>query len=115
MQITRFNECKKYSPPKHDVTIHAMQLQSRETGSGAPFWVGCSYYLPGAKAEMSATPLCKVYVMLEGTLTIELKDGSKSEISKGDSVYIAPNEEREIRNETNAVATMLVVMPYPPA
>jgi hypothetical protein len=31
-----------------------------------------------------------------------------------DSIFIGPNENREIRNETNAVATMLVVMPYPP-
>ena len=58
MNITRFQECKKYSPPKHDVTIHAMLLQHRQTGCNAPFWVGCSYYLPQSKAEMSATPLC---------------------------------------------------------
>jgi len=115
MRMTRFDECRKYTAPKHDVTIHAMHLQHRDTGCDAPFWVGCSYYLPQAKAEMAATPLCKVYVMLDGNLTIELKDGSKHVIGKGDSVYIEPNEEREIRNETNAVATMLVVMPYPPA
>jgi len=114
MKITRFGECRKYSPPKHDVTIHAMHLQHKDMGCDAPFWVGCSYYLPQAKAEMSSTPLCKVYVMLEGNLTIELKDGSKHVIGKGDSVYIEPDEEREIRNETNAVATILVVMPYPP-
>ena len=115
MVITRFSECKKYSPARHDVTIHAMYLQHKDTGSGAPFWVGCSYYLPGAKAEMSASSLYRVYVMLDGNLTIELKDGSKAVIGKGDSVCIAPNEEREVRNETNAVATMLVVMPYPAA
>jgi len=114
MKVTKFNECRKYSPPKHDVTIHSMHLQHKDTGCDAPFWVGCSYYLPGAKAEMSATPLCKVYVMLEGKLTIEFKQGKNVALEKGDSIYIEPNEMREIRNETNAVATMLVVMPYPP-
>ena len=115
MKLTRFSECKKYSPPKHDVTVHSMHLQSRETDCDAPFWVGCSYYLPGAKAEMSAGPLSRVYVMLDGSLTITLKGGTKHVINKGDSVYIEPNEEREVGNETNAVATMLVVMPYPAA
>ena len=32
-----------------------------------------------------------------------------------DTIFIGPGENREVRNETNQVATMLVVMPYPPA
>jgi hypothetical protein len=31
-----------------------------------------------------------------------------------DSIYIGPGENRQVRNDTNRVATMLVVMPYPP-
>jgi len=112
MKITRLNECRKYSPPKHDPTIHAMYLQHRDMGCTAPFWVGCSYYLPGAKAEMAASPQDKIYVMLEGELIIEFEGGQIEVIRKGDSIFIGPNEMREIRNETNLVATMLVIMPY---
>jgi len=114
MKITRFSECKKYSPPKHDVTIHSMHLQHKDMGCTAPFWVGCSYYLPGSRAEMGATPFEKVYVILDGELTIEFGDGTTVKLGKMDSICIEANEEREIRNETNAVATMLVVIPYPP-
>jgi len=114
MKVTRFSECKKYSPPKHDVTIHSMHLQHKDMGCTAPYWVGCSYYLPGSRAEMSSSPLDKVYVMLDGELTIEFDDGKIVKLGKMDSIFIGPNENREIRNETNTVATMLVVMPYPP-
>ena len=83
-------------------------------GCTAPFWVGCSYYLPGSRAELAATPLEKVYVMLDGGLNIEFDDGEIVKLGKTDSIFIDANEMREIRNETNAVATMLVVMPYTP-
>ena len=83
-------------------------------GCTAPFWVGCSYYLPGSRAELAATPLEKVYVMLDGGLNIEFDDGEIVKLGKMDSIFIDANEKREIRNETNAVATMLVVMPYTP-
>ncbi len=114
VKVTKFDECKQYFPPAHDVTVHAMQLQHKDIGCEAPYWVGCSYYLPGAKAEMSAIPLDKVYVVLEGELTIDLQDGGIEILTKGDSIWIGPDVTREVRNETNAVATMLVVMPYPP-
>jgi len=114
VKVTRFNECKQYFPPKHDQTVHAMHLQHKDHGCQAPYWVGSSYYLPGAKAEMSAIGLDKVYVMLEGELTVEFSDGTIETLGKGDSIWIGPDVTREVRNETNAVATMLVVMPYPP-
>ncbi|HUT72913.1 MAG TPA: cupin domain-containing protein [Desulfatiglandales bacterium] len=115
MKVTRFSECKKYSPPQHDITIHSMHLQHRDMGCTAPYWVGCSYYLPGSRAEMSATPLEKVYVVLDGELTIEFEGGEIVKLGKMDSIFIDKDETREVRNETNAVATMLVAMPYPPA
>ena len=31
-----------------------------------------------------------------------------------DSIFIGPNEKRQVINNSNSVATMLVVMPYPP-
>lgn len=115
VNITRFEECKKYDPPKHDVTVHAMHLQHKDLGCDAPYWVGWSYYLPGAKAEMSAIPLDKIYVMLDGELVIEFDEGRIEKLAKGDSIWIGPDVNREVRNETNSVASMLVVMPYPPS
>lgn len=112
MKVTRLNEASPYYPPKHSATVHAMYLQHKSLGSDAPYWVGCSYYLPGAKAEWDASPLHKVYVVLDGELTVATDDG-ETVLRAMDSVYLAPNERREVRNDTNQVATMLVVMPYP--
>ena len=69
--------------------------------------------VPGAKADWDASPLDKIYVMLDGELTMAFDD---QEVTLGpmDSIYIGPGENRQVRNDTNQVATMLVVMPYPP-
>ena len=114
MKVTRLAEAVKYSPPKHTATCHAMWLQHRSMGCEAPYWVGCSYYLPGAKAEWDASPLDKIYIVLEGELIVEVEDETVK-LRPMDSSFIGANENREVRNETNSVATMLVVMPYPPA
>jgi mannose-6-phosphate isomerase-like protein (cupin superfamily) len=112
MKVTRFQEAVKYNPPKH-LDCHAMHLQHKSLGCEAPYWMGCSYYLPGAKAEWDASPLDKIYIVLEGELTIAFDD-EVVKLTAMDSIWIGPNENREVRNETNQVATMLVVMPYPP-
>jgi mannose-6-phosphate isomerase-like protein (cupin superfamily) len=51
--------------------------------------------------------------MLEGELVLAFDD---QEVVLGpmDSIFIGPGENRQVRNDTNCVATMLVVMPYPP-
>ena len=112
--VVRFEDAKKYEAPLHDITVHSMHLQHRNNGSNAPFWVGVSYYLPGARAEMSAAPLDRVYIVLDGELTVEF-EGETVVLHRLDSVYIGPNETREARNDTNGLVTILVVMLYPPA
>ena len=112
MKVTRLDEARKYSPPKHSETVHAMHLQHRDLGAEAPYWVGCSYYLPGGRAEWDASPLHKVYVLLDGELVVQTNSDQVT-LRPMDSVYLGPGENREVRNETNRVATLLVVMPYP--
>jgi quercetin dioxygenase-like cupin family protein len=58
--------------------------------------------------------LDKFYVVLEGELTMAV-GGEEFRLGPLDSIWIGPNENRQVRNDTNRVATMLVVMPYPPA
>lgn len=111
--IVRFEDAMQYSAPLHDVTVHSMFLQHKSTGADANFWVSVSYYLPGAKAEMSASPLERIYIVLDGELTVDFEDETVV-LNKMDSVYIGPNETREARNDSNQVVTILVVMPYPP-
>jgi len=112
VNVTRLAEARKYSPPKH-ADVHAMHLQHHDIGADAPYWVGCSYYLPGGTAEWDASPLHKIYVLLDGELLVET-DSEQVTLQPMDSVYLAPGENRRVRNESNRVATLLVVMPYPP-
>jgi len=62
---------------------------------------------------MSTSPLDKIYVVLEGELVVEMGNKEVITLGKGDSIWIGQDEERSVTNKSNAVATMLVVMPYP--
>ena len=112
MQITRLADAKRYDAPKH-FDMRSLRLQGLEA-SGADFaWTGLSYFLPGGGAEMDAGALGKIYVVLEGQVTVTLGDGGTHVLGKLDSCFIPAGEARAVRNEGNDVATMLVVMPYP--
>ena len=76
-------------------------------------WVGLSQYLPGGGAGPDATPFEKVYVVLDGEMTV-IVGGKETVLGKFDSCTIPPNEVRELINRQNSVCAMLVVIPYPP-
>src|ERR1700692_3982367 len=74
MKVTRLQEAPAYQAVKHN-GAHTMHLQHKQLGADGPFWVGCSYYLPGGKAEWDATPTHKVYIILEGEMTVVTEEG----------------------------------------
>ena len=114
MQITRLNDAKRYDAPRH-FDMRSLRLQGFEASAADFAWAGLSYFLPGGGAEMDAGPIGKIYVVLDGEVTIALGDGSSHVLGKLDSCFIPAGEARAIRNDGKVVATMLVVMPYPKA
>jgi quercetin dioxygenase-like cupin family protein len=62
---------------------------------------------------MDAGPLGKIYIVIEGEVTVTLASGEATVLRRLDSCYIPPGEAREVRNKDNTVASMIVVMPYP--
>lgn len=56
-------------------------------------------------------PLEKVYFVLEGELTVKSKT-EEFVLRKGDSLFLGPNEGRELLNAANMPASMLVVVNY---
>jgi quercetin dioxygenase-like cupin family protein len=114
VQITRLGDAKRYDAPKH-FDMRSLRLQGLDSSAADFAWVGLSYFLPGGGAEMDAGDLGKIYVVLEGAVTIDLGQGATHILSKLDSCFIASGEARAIRNDGNVVATMLVVMPTPKA
>ena len=104
---------KKRRFDDRDEYMRSLRLQGLEA-SGADFaWTGLSYFLPGGGAEMDAGPLGKIYVVLEGEMTIELGTGETHVLAALDSCFIPGGEARAVRNDGNAIATMLVIMPNP--
>jgi len=112
MEITRFNEACSYEAPRH-FDMRGLRLQGFDASSSTFAWTGLSHFLPGGGAEMDASPLEKIYVVLEGAVTIELAGGESHVLSRLDSCFIPGGETRAIRNDGNAMASMLVIMPYP--
>ena len=112
MHLKRFTEAKPYDAPNHRGVV-GLRLQGFEPGGPANQWVGLSQFLPGGGAGPDSTPFEKVYVVLEGEMTV-LIEGRETVLGRYDSCTIAPGEVREIVNRRNDVCTMLVVIPYPP-
>jgi mannose-6-phosphate isomerase-like protein (cupin superfamily) len=111
MKVTRFADARPYVAPNH-FDMRSLRLQGFEAGGPEQFWTGISHFLPGGGAGPDASPLEKVYVVLAGEMSVKTAD---AEVVLGpmDSCCISGGESREVKNHGNAVATMLVVMPYP--
>ncbi len=111
MKKMEFKNAKPYQAAKH-FAMTAFRLQGKEETGVQKFWMGLSHFLPGGGAEYDASPTEKVYFVLEGEVTVK---SPKEEIvlKPWDSIYIGPNEGREIINNTNKPASMLVVINYP--
>lgn len=112
MRVKRFEEAKPYEAPNHFGTV-SLRLQGFEPGGPTNQWVGISQFLPGGGAGPDATPFEKIYVVLEGEMTV-IVGGAEVTLRKYDSCTIAPGEVRRIENRSNHCCTMLVVIPYPP-
>lgn len=110
MDITRLTDASPYAAQLHH-GVCTLRLQGIDASSADFAWVGLSYILPGGGAEMDAGPLGKIYVVIEGEVTIQLASGEVQVLHRLDSCFIPAGEARAVRNDRNAVATMLVVMP----
>lgn len=111
MQVRRFGEALAYEAPNHR-DVRSLRLKGYDPDGPQNFSVGLSHYLPGGGAGPDSSPLERVYVVLAGELAVRC-GGEEVRLAAMDSCYIGPGEVREVLNQTNAVATILVVMPYP--
>ena len=112
MHLKRFADANPYEAPNH-FNVTGLRLQGFEENGPTNQWVGLSHFLPGGGAGPDSTPFEKVYVVLEGEMTVII-DGEDTVLGKYDSCTIPANEVRLIENRCNAICTMLVVIPYPP-
>jgi quercetin dioxygenase-like cupin family protein len=112
MHLKRFIDAQPYEAPNHFGVV-GLRLQGFEQGGPTNQWVGLSQFLPGGGAGPDSTPFEKVYVVLEGEMTVIIDD-QETVLGAFDSCTIAPDEIRKIENRSNDTCKMLVIVPYPP-
>ncbi|OSP55614.1 cupin domain-containing protein [Pseudoruegeria sp. SK021] len=111
MHLKRFQDAQPYNAVNH-FGCHGLRLQGFEDNGPKNQWIGFSQFLPGGGAGPDSTPFEKVYIVLEGEMTV-IVDGVETVLRKYDSCTIPPIEVRKIENRSNDVCKMLVVIPYP--
>ena len=75
MQVTKYKDAKRYEAANH-FDVSALRLQGQEASKTSTFWVGLSHYLPGGKAEKSASDFERVYMVLDGEITVTTEQGT---------------------------------------
>ncbi len=108
MIVTRFKEAQPYEAAKHN-GCEAFRLQGLNVSPADKFWVGISHFEPGGGGEWDATDADKVYVVLDGEITVDTETESVV-LGVNDSVFIGPNERRRFVNATNEPASWVVVI-----
>lgn len=109
MDITRFDAAPAYEAPGH-TDMRMVRLQGREAGPSDTMWLGVSHILPGGGTTLDASGVEKMYVVLDGEVTIS--NGTETVALKPwDSCRIAPHEGRQLSNRTDRIATLLLCMP----
>lgn len=116
MHVTRFDQAPAYEAPRH-FDMRCLRLQGKEAGPSEQMWMGMSQILPGGHTGLDGSPMEKLYLVLEGRLTVigEL-DGQTEEQELGpyDSCRFAPGEKRQLVNRSNRPVLVALVMPNEP-
>jgi len=112
MLVKSLATADSYQAPNHRL-IESVRLLGFEPKGPDTFWVGHSTVLPGGGAGPDSSPIEKVYVVLSGVLMVRTPFKTHT-LCALDACRIAPHEIRELINESNDIATLLVIMPYPP-
>jgi mannose-6-phosphate isomerase-like protein (cupin superfamily) len=113
MKKVELKDVQSYAVPGH-FGMTAFRLQGKEETGIQTFWVGKSYFLPGGGADWAYeenSPNEKVYFVLSGEITVKSASETFS-LKAGDSLYIGPNEGREMLNESREVCEVLVAITY---
>ena len=74
------------------------------------FIVNYSYFQPNGGSVMESAPQERVYYMVNGTMTVNGKNGEKHDLEPGDLLYIGPGEERDMVITGGKPAEVLVII-----
>lgn len=112
MHVTRFSDAPAYDARGH-FNMTGVRLQGFNVSPTRKFWVSISHFQPGGGAEFSSSPVERVYVVLEGQITVTTEAGEAT-LGVNDSCYLPPGEKRSVANRGSTVAEVLVIVEYQP-
>ncbi len=110
MEVVRFADAPGYTVANHD-EVSVRRLQGGEASSAAFVLVGHTIFPAGAVIPMEAGPTGKIYVVVEGSLSVEQADGVRHTLSRMDSIFVPAGEARAVVNDSGAPAAIVVVTP----
>lgn len=110
MEVVKFDEAPYYTAPDHDDVI-ARRLQGGEASSASFVLVGHSTFPPGSGVPMDAAPIAKIYIVTDGLLCFDQRDGTRHALARGDSIHVLPGEARAVVNASTEPAAMIVIVP----
>jgi hypothetical protein len=117
MHVTRFQSAGAYEAPNH-FDMRCLRLQGKEAGPSEQMWMGMSQILPGGHTTLDPSPIEKLYLVLEGELTLRGQFGAEavqeSVLGPYDSCRFAPGEKRQLVNNSNRPAMVVLVMANSP-
>ena len=112
MHVTRFSEAPHYEAPNH-FDMRCLRLQGKEAGPSTQMWMGMSQILPGGRTGLDGSPMEKLYLVLEGRLTLIGEfDGRQEdqELGRYDSCRFARGEKRQLLNRSPRPVLVALVM-----
>jgi quercetin dioxygenase-like cupin family protein len=114
MDIVKIADVPTYIPPI-SVNPSPQHMPRHIQGGGASsadfVVVNHSTFPPQTRVGMAAAPIGKIYLVLEGAITLEQADGRRHVLRQGDSVFVPPNEARALENKSATSAIILVIKP----
>ncbi len=117
MDIVKVADVPSYTPPisvNPSPQHHPRHIQGGEASSADFVVVNHSTFPPGTRVRMSVAPIGKIYLVLDGAITLEQADGRRDVLARGDSVFVPADEARSLVNESDAPAVILVIKPPEP-
>ena len=112
-KVTHRNESVKYQAPGHFDGL-TTRLHNPDDVNDGTIVMGLSHFLPGGGADMAPANFEMVYYIVEGEMTVTLKNDAGEEkkyvLHAGDSVHFGKGTERASMNTGVVTAQMLTVM-----
>ena len=111
MEISRAETIQPYDAPGHFGMV-ALRMHGGPNSALTDAMVGLSHFEPGGGASLSASAADRVYVVIEGHITVEA-GADVAILGALDSCFIPAGETRRVENRSMGKCSMLVYTRMP--